>query len=95
MNKRCPKCGEIAYKNTNIVLEGADPLSSHCYCMVCNYENERETWADLQPITLSPELEKIKEFKDTLVKIHSDVTNLHGEMVRVFHCSTPKVKKDG
>ena len=86
--QRCPKCGETSYIYGHSTSDGDEEFAYHFFhCWLCNYENERETYPVFQPVVLSPELEKIREFKDTLASIHSDVSKLHGEMMRVFHSS--------
>ncbi|GAG11206.1 unnamed protein product [marine sediment metagenome] len=88
---RCPKCGETSYIYGHSFSEGDEEFAYHYFhCWLCNYENERETYPELQPFPLSPELEKIKEFKDALTNIHSEVTTLHDKMMRVFHSSNTR-----
>ena len=92
----CPKCGELAYENTTMTFSVENPPTHYmCHCQACNYENEREAYPiEPQPLILSPELEKIKEFKEALASIHSDITNLHGEMVKVFRSSASTARNE-
>lgn len=91
----CPKCGEITYEYLVSFSEGDEDFAYHHFlCGVCHHENERETYPDFQPVSLSPELEKMKEFKVALWNIYSSIGDLHKEMRLLYRSSKPTVKKE-
>jgi len=47
----CPKCGKRTYLYGHSYSDGGVKFAYHWfYCTACNYENNKETWPELQSL---------------------------------------------